>query len=122
MSESVSVVCITHGRPDFVVKCLQSCVDQNYSDKEVVVVFNPADDQTEREIRSRFRDSKILRTHKNLGFFPALNLAIANCTGDYVMIVDDDAWFLSLSTPPLVIAAIESTSRIAGTDSSNPFI
>lgn len=95
MSESVSVVCITHGRPDFVVKCLQSCVDQNYSDKEVVVVFNPADDQTEREIRSRFRDSKILRTHKNLGFFPALNLAIANCTGDYVMIVDDDAWFLA---------------------------
>jgi GT2 family glycosyltransferase len=95
MSESVSVLCVTHGRPDLVMKCLRSCTEQDYPDKEIVLLLNPADETTEREIRRSFPAVRVLKTHQNIGFFPALNVAIANCNGDFVMIVDDDAWFLA---------------------------
>ena len=94
MSETVSIVCVTHGRPDLVLKCMQSCVEQDYPKKEIVLLFNPADETTEATVRTRFPEIKILTTDHNLGFFPALNVAIASSGGDYVMIVDDDAWFL----------------------------
>src|SRR5439155_17776296 len=112
MSELVSVVCVTHGRRELVVKCLDSCVAQDYPNKEIVVVLNPTHEQTESEIRSRFSEVKILRTQKNIGFFPALNLAIASCTGDFVMIVDDDARFLSH----------DALSRLVGYFRIEPFL
>lgn len=58
------------------------------------MVLNPADDASERAARAAAPDARIIRTHRNLGFFPALNLALANTNADYVMIVDDDARFL----------------------------
>jgi GT2 family glycosyltransferase len=93
MSESVSVVCVTHGRPELMLECLRSCADQDYPNKELLVLFNPADAATEARVRDRFPQARLMSTHRNLGFFPALNLAIASCHGDYVMIVDDDARF-----------------------------
>lgn len=93
--EFVSIACVTHGRPDLAVRCLQSCVEQNHPNKEIILLLNPADDKTESRIRSCFPDIKILKTGKNIGFFPALNRVIEKCSGDFVMIVDDDAWFLS---------------------------
>lgn len=95
MSEpSISVLCVTHGRPQLLAECLRSCVSQRYPRFEILVVLNPADDASERAVRETASDARIIRTHRNLGFFPALNLAIANTEADYVMIVDDDAYFL----------------------------
>src|SRR5436305_1531156 len=95
MNESVSVVCVTHGRPDLLMRCLESCVMQDYSNKDILVTFNPNDEQTQSKVYARFPEIRTLRTHRNIGFFPALNLAIANCKSDFVMVVDDDARFLS---------------------------
>lgn len=76
------------------MRCLASCEDQDYAELEKLVVLNPAQAETEGMIRERFPDVRIIRTHRNLGFFPALNIAIANVAGDYIMTVDDDAQFL----------------------------
>ncbi len=91
----ISILCVSHGRPDLVMECLTSCDLQDYPQKEILVVLNPADSATELAIRASLPKVQILRTHQNIGFFPGLNLAIANSTGDYLMIVDDDARFLS---------------------------
>jgi GT2 family glycosyltransferase len=91
----IAVLCVTHGRPALVAKCLQSCAAQTYPNVEVVVVANPADAETENAIQGAAAGARIVRTHRNIGFFPALNLALANTDAPYVMIVDDDAWFLS---------------------------
>jgi GT2 family glycosyltransferase len=90
----VAVLCVTHARPELLRKCLASCASQDYPAVEIVVVINPEHPESETVVRDIAPGAKLVRTHRNLGFFPALNLALANTEADYVMIVDDDAWFL----------------------------
>lgn len=92
---TVAILCVTHGRPDYLRQCLQSCARQDYPRFELVVVINPVDAASEAVVREAAPRARVVRTHRNLGFFPALNLALANTDADYVMIVDDDARFLS---------------------------
>ena len=87
----VSVVVVTHGRPQFLAECLRSVIDQTWTERELVVVLNPSDQKSE-SLANRWA-SKIIKTHRNIGAFPAVNIGIANSKGDMVMIVDDDATF-----------------------------
>jgi GT2 family glycosyltransferase len=91
----IAILCVTHGRPALVAKCLASCAAQRHPSYEIVVLVNPADTDTEAAVREVAPAARIIRTHRNIGFFPALNLALANTDAAYVMIVDDDAWFLA---------------------------
>jgi GT2 family glycosyltransferase len=91
----VAVLCVTHGRPDYLRDCLASCARQDHAALDIVVVLNPADAASEAAVRAAAPGARIVRTHRNLGFFPALNLALANTDADYVMIVDDDAKFVA---------------------------
>jgi GT2 family glycosyltransferase len=90
----IAILCVTHGRPDLVRQCLQSCMRQDYPNFEIVVIVNPCDPSSEAAVHEAAPIAKLIRTHRNLGFFPALNIAIANTNADYVMIVDDDARFI----------------------------
>jgi GT2 family glycosyltransferase len=70
-------------------------VRQNYPRVDIVVVANPEDPESESIVRDVAPMAKIIRTQQNIGFFPGLNLALGQADTDYVMVVDDDAWFLS---------------------------
>lgn len=91
----VSIVCVTYNRRDFLLECLRSCIAQDYSDLEILVLVNASEDGTEEAVTREYPQVRVIRTHKNLGFFPALNIAIANTSGDYLMMMDDDAYFKS---------------------------
>lgn len=105
MTALVSIACVTYHRREHVLNCLASCVSQNYPRIEIVVVVNPAGDGTEEAIAREYPQARMIRTHRNRGFFPALNLAVANCSGDYVMTVDDDAYFLETDAIARLVAA-----------------
>ncbi len=98
---------MTYNRRDLALRCLKTCVEQNYPDIEIVVVVNPSSDGTEQAIQERFPQAKLIRTHKNIGFFPALNLAIANSNGDYIMTVDDDAYFMDKGAIAGLVSAFQ---------------
>jgi GT2 family glycosyltransferase len=91
----VAILCVTHGRPDLVRKCLQSCARQDYGRFEIVTIINPRDAASESAVREAAPLAKVIRTHRNLGFFPALNIAMANTDAQYLMVIDDDARFLA---------------------------
>lgn len=111
-SPTVAVLCVTHGRPELVRRCIESCSWQDYPQKEIIVLINPADSESERAVREVAAAAKIIRTHRNLGFFPALNIALANTDADYVMIVDDDAWFLADDALSRLLAKFHEEPRL----------
>lgn len=100
---SVSILCVTHGRPDLLKECIGSCAEQDFSNFDILVVINPVDAISESAVLEVAPAAKIIRTHRNLGFFPALNVALANSSSDYVMIVDDDARFVSRDAVRLLV-------------------
>ncbi|MBL8564840.1 MAG: glycosyltransferase [Hyphomicrobiaceae bacterium] len=90
---TISVAIVTHGRPELLDACLRSCVSQDWDALDIVVVLNPPDNRSSSLAANHA--VRAINTHKNIGFFPALNLAIANCRGNYIMVMDDDAKFMS---------------------------
>jgi GT2 family glycosyltransferase len=122
-----SVVVVTHNRPKFLADCLESIAAQTWTHRELIVVLNPPDQESE-SIANHWA-SKIIKTHRNLGAFPAVSLGIANSTGAMVMVVDDDAKFeradametlaAFLHCNPAVSAA---TCNIRGPCESRPYV
>ena len=92
----VSVVVATHRRPRFLADCLGSIDGQSWTRRELVVVLDPADGESEA-IAAAF-GARVIRTHRALGSFAACNIGIANSNGGLVMLVDDDATFESGET------------------------
>src|SRR5262249_15748745 len=101
----VSIVCASHGRQDMLLRCLNSCLEQNFNSMEIVVVLNPANEDCETAIRKTMPQVMIIRTHRNIGIYPALNLAIANSNGQYVLTLDDDSYFL---TPDVISRLVDA--------------
>ena len=91
----VSIVCVSYGRRELLLECLRSCVTQQHQDFEIVALINGSEDGSAAAVAGEFPQVRIIETHRNLGFFPALNIAIANTNGDYIMMMDDDAHFKS---------------------------
>ncbi len=107
MKPKVSIVCVTYNRRELLLQCLRSCVKQDYPNLEIVVVVNPSGDGTEKAVGCEFPHAKVILTHRNLGAFPTKNLAIANTTGDYIMIMDDDAYFMESNAISHLVQAFE---------------
>ena len=111
----ISIVCVTHNRKRLALRCLESCQAQTARELEIVLVVNGHTDDTADAVRSAFPDIHVLQTDKNIGFFPALNMAIARAQGEFVMTVDDDAWFTRADAVDLLVAALRAEPELART-------
>jgi glycosyltransferase involved in cell wall biosynthesis len=109
----VSIVCVTHNRCDLLKKCLTSCIQQTYKNIEIIVIDNASADDTYDMVKLNFPNVKFIKMHKNLGFFPVLNIAIANSIGDFIFTIDDDAWFLKYDEIELLLKAFENEPEMA---------
>lgn len=90
----ISVVIVTWNRKDEVLNALNSVLNQDYKNFEVVIVDNFSIDGTYEainEIARQHSNIKLIRTYKNLGCPIARNMAFVNCSGDIIFSLDDDA-------------------------------
>jgi GT2 family glycosyltransferase len=92
----ISILCVSSNRLDFLKRALECCVKQDWSNIEIIVIDNANLKRIDDEINEEFPSVKVFRTHKNIGFFPALNLAIATSHGEFLVTIDDDAYFESV--------------------------
>ena len=102
----VSIVCVSYNRRELLLECLRSCVTQQHQELEIVALINGSEDGSAAAVGEEFPQVRILETHRNLGFFPALNIAIANTGGDYLMMMDDDAYFLNSNAITTLVGAL----------------
>lgn len=87
----VSVAIVTWNRRNTVLKALESVFAQPYRPLEVVVVDSASTDGTSEAIEECFPEVRIVRLHRNLGCPEGRNVAIANCKGEIIFFLDDDA-------------------------------
>lgn len=107
----LSVGILTYNRRDAVLAAIQSVYDQGIPDIEVVVVDSASKDGTSEAIKERFSQVKYIRLPRNLGCPEGRNHVFANCTGKYIINLDDDGC-LGEDAIKKVIEAFESDSSI----------
>ena len=87
----ISVVIVAWNAKHYLQLCLQSLADAPPRRTiEVLVVDNASADGTSEMVKAQFPWVKLIRSEENLGFSRGNNLAIRQCQGRYIALVNPD--------------------------------
>ena len=87
----VSVAILTWNRREYVLKAIDSVAKQFYRPLEIILVDSASTDGTVAAVRKSYPQVRIIRLHRNLGAVEGRNIALANCRGNIIFSLDDDA-------------------------------
>jgi len=89
----VSVIVLNWNGKHFLEKCLDSLLNQDYPNFEVLLVDNGSTDNSLEFVRSKFGKNGKLRVvalRKNHGFSKGNNIGIKYARGDYIIVLNND--------------------------------
>lgn len=87
----VSVVVVTLNNRLMLHSSLQSLLDQDYPDLDIIVVDNGSTEDIVGMVRREFPGVRLIRLDHNTGFAGGNNRGIEQATGDYVALLNNDA-------------------------------
>lgn len=92
MNKFLSVLVTAYNVEDYIYECLQSILNQSYSNFEVIIINDGSTDNTKKviskflEVDDRFKSIDTA----NKGVARARNLALDTAIGDYIIFIDGD--------------------------------
>ena len=93
-SPFVTVLTLNWNGKDDTIECVNSLLNLEYQNYEVVIIDNGSDDSSVIEFNQEFGDKvKIIRNNKNLGYGGGFNVGIASSLAnksDYTLILNND--------------------------------
>lgn len=87
----VSVIVPVYGVENYILKCMDSLVNQTLKDIEIVVVNDGTKDKSIDLIKENYTDKRIkIYNKENGGVARARNFGVTKATGEYLFFVDSD--------------------------------
>ncbi len=76
----------------FLKKCIDSCLNQDYKNYEIILINDCSTDIDTLEYISKLHNKKIkiINNETNIGLGPSRNVGIKNSKNDYLIFVDSD--------------------------------
>lgn len=91
-----SFILVNWNTKDLVLQCIRSIVDDcGTMSYEIIVTDNASADGSADAIEAAFPQVKVIRSTQNLGFAKGNNVAIEQCCGQYVVLVNTDVKIIS---------------------------
>lgn len=108
MPVAISILVCTRNRPQDLVPCMETLLNQDFPNYEIVVLDQSTSDDSENGVRSRYGSDPRLRyiRSKTVGKSNALNILLQEANGEIFAFTDDDT-----ETPPDWLTTIDSTFR-----------
>ncbi len=110
----VSLILVTWNSARFLPRCLDGIAQQSFRDIELIAIDNGSADDSVAIVRSRFPDAIILQNTANEGFSRAVNQGVARASGEFVQLVNPDA-FLEPEYVAKLVEALEGDEFGAAT-------
>jgi GT2 family glycosyltransferase/glycosyltransferase involved in cell wall biosynthesis len=104
-TSEVSVVIVSFNTRDLLERCLTDLGAQAGVALQTIVVDNASSDGSRDLVRERFPAVELIELHENVGFARANNLAFERCRGEYVLLLNSDAFVHPGALSGLVAAA-----------------
>jgi GT2 family glycosyltransferase len=86
----VSVVIVTWNKAEFTLATLRALLNAKGTNLEVILVDNGSTDETHKLFK-QLDSAKIITNSTNLGFVNAVNQGAAKATGDFILLLNNDA-------------------------------
>lgn len=123
MNIKVSIVIPTYKRSEYLLRSINSVLDQSYQNIEIVIVD---DNELESKYRQKTEERMLefannnkvvyIKNSKNLGGALARNQGIKNSTGDYITFLDDDDVYLPNKIENQLKFMLENSLEMSFTD------
>lgn len=104
-TSEVSVVIVSFNTRQLLERCLTDLRRQRGVQLQTIVVDNASSDGSEEMVRERFPEVELIQTGENAGFARANNLAFERCRGEFVLLLNSDAFVHEGAIAELVAAA-----------------
>lgn len=91
----ISIITVCKNSADTMYKCIDSVVNQSYSNIEYIIIDGASSDDTLNIVQSFGNKITNFISEPDNGIFDAMNKGIAHSTGDYVIFLNADDYFIS---------------------------
>ena len=93
-SDKISVIIPIYNGEKYIVKCLNSVLEQSYKTLEIICINDGSSDNTDKILNQyRIKDNRIIVINKeNTGVSNSRNIGLSIATGKYITFVDIDDW------------------------------
>jgi len=106
----ISIITIVYNNRQYIKDCIESVLEQNYTNIEHIVIDGNSTDGTQKIIE-RYKDKLgIYISEKDSGLYNALNKGIIKATGDIIGILHSDDLFYSKDTITNLIKEFNGTN------------
>ena len=89
-NEKISFVIPMYNAEKYIEECINSIINQDYPNKEIIVVDDESTDESVKICNSKYNGIIKLITKNNFGVPAARNVGINEATGKYIMLIDSD--------------------------------
>lgn len=116
MYEKVSVIIPVYNSKKYLKKCLDSVMNQNYFNYEVLIIDDGSTDDSPNiidEYENRFNNIKAFH-NKNNGVSYCRNFGIEKANGEYIMFQDSDDWLANDSAISNLVSGIKDCDFVCG--------
>jgi len=111
----ISIIIPVYNVENYLIKCLESIINQTYKDIEIILVDDGATDSS-GEICDLYKakDKRISVFHKkNGGLSDARNFGLDRCTGEYITFLDSDDYVDESYIEKMYVNLLETESDIS---------
>lgn len=91
----ITVVIISYNGEKFIDRCINSALNQDYDNYEVIFVDDGSTDNTLKRVQSYQDDKLVWYTKKNGGIISARKEGVRHANGEYILFVDGDDYINS---------------------------
>jgi len=90
LNKKLSVIIPNYNGLNYLKKFLPSVIEQDYQEKEIIIVDNGSDDGSKHLIRKYNNEIILIELDQNYGFSQAVNEGIKHARGEYVILLNND--------------------------------
>ncbi len=89
---TVSIIIVNYNGERFLKDCFDSLIVQSFQDFEIIFVDNNSKDNSVNFVKNNYESDKIkiFFSDKNLGFAGGNNLGYKHCSGEYIVLLNND--------------------------------
>ena len=86
----ISIIILNYNSGELILRCIESVINANYNNIEVIVVDNISTDNSHKECKKQFPEIRLIENKENLGYCEGNNVGIRECLGEFFVILNPD--------------------------------
>lgn len=94
--KKISIIIPTYNRKNQLKECIDSILEQTYTNFEILIIDDCSTDGTQEFIKENYSDNRIIyiKNEKNSGAGYSRSNGYKKSTGDYIIFCDDDDYYI----------------------------